>query len=116
MAKGLSYTDAVKILGGSGPLTKVADNLLGGLLSVATAGGSDDPYEDNDDRFTVALDRIAGAFNSPHLGILYDTRVIPGLQLEDTADWFRFQTTATGTSDDFVQTPASESQPKEQQK
>lgn len=41
MAKGLSYTDAVKILGGSGPMGKVADNLLGGLLSVATAGGSD---------------------------------------------------------------------------
>jgi NACHT conflict system protein len=41
MPKGLSYLDAVRILGGSGPLAKIADNLLGGLLSVATAGGSD---------------------------------------------------------------------------
>lgn len=37
----LSYADAVKILGGSGPLAKAVDNLLGGVLTVATAGGSD---------------------------------------------------------------------------
>ncbi|RLK09753.1 hypothetical protein DER29_6315 [Micromonospora sp. M71_S20] len=37
----LSYADAVKILGGSGPLAKAVDNLLGGALTVATAGGSD---------------------------------------------------------------------------
>lgn len=41
MPHGLSYTDAVKILGGSGPLAKAVDNLLGGALTVATAGGSD---------------------------------------------------------------------------
>ncbi|GAB2620168.1 hypothetical protein Aab01nite_34450 [Paractinoplanes abujensis] len=41
MPHGLSYADAVRILGGSGPLAKVVDNLLGGALSVATAGGSD---------------------------------------------------------------------------
>ncbi|GIM88246.1 NACHT domain-containing protein [Paractinoplanes toevensis] len=41
MPKGLSYTDAVKILGGSGPLTKAVDNLLGGALNAATLGGSD---------------------------------------------------------------------------
>ncbi|MEU4240643.1 hypothetical protein [Actinoplanes sp. NPDC026619] len=41
MPKGLSYLDAVKILGGPGPLAKTVDNLLGGLLSVATAGGSE---------------------------------------------------------------------------
>ncbi|GAA2588551.1 hypothetical protein GCM10010435_78690 [Winogradskya consettensis] len=41
MPKGLTYTDAVKLLGGSGPLITIADNLLGGALSVATAGGSD---------------------------------------------------------------------------
>ncbi|GIF25331.1 hypothetical protein BJ973_003610 [Actinoplanes tereljensis] len=41
MPKGLSYLDAVKILGGSGPLTKAVDNLLGGALSAATLGGSD---------------------------------------------------------------------------
>ncbi|MFG2064884.1 NACHT domain-containing protein [Micromonospora sp. NPDC048871] len=37
----LSYADAVKILGGSGPLAKAVDNLFGGALAVATAGGSD---------------------------------------------------------------------------
>ncbi|MER5336935.1 hypothetical protein [Micromonospora sp. NPDC002717] len=37
----LSYADAVKILGGSGPLAKAVDNLLGSVLTVATAGGSD---------------------------------------------------------------------------
>ncbi|MBL7253925.1 NACHT domain-containing protein [Paractinoplanes lichenicola] len=41
MSQGLSYADAVRILGGSGPLAKAVDNLLGGVLSVATAGGSD---------------------------------------------------------------------------
>jgi hypothetical protein len=41
MPQGLSYTDAVRLLGGSGPLGKAVDNLLGGALSLATAGGSD---------------------------------------------------------------------------
>ncbi|MFC4069194.1 NACHT domain-containing protein [Actinoplanes subglobosus] len=41
MAQGLTYVDAVKLLGGSGPLMKAADNLLGGALAVATAGGSE---------------------------------------------------------------------------
>ncbi|MEU8663759.1 NACHT domain-containing protein [Actinoplanes philippinensis] len=41
MSQGLTYTDAVKLLGGSGPLMKAADNLLGGVLAVATAGGSE---------------------------------------------------------------------------
>jgi hypothetical protein len=41
MPRGLTYTDAVKILGGSGPLMTIADNVLGGALSLATAGGSE---------------------------------------------------------------------------
>ncbi|GIE34700.1 hypothetical protein Ait01nite_077450 [Actinoplanes italicus] len=41
MSHGLTYLDAVKLLGGSGPLMKAADNLLGGALSIATAGGSE---------------------------------------------------------------------------
>lgn len=39
--QGLTYRDAVKLLGGTGPLVRIADNLLGGALSVAIAGGSD---------------------------------------------------------------------------
>jgi hypothetical protein len=41
MPQSLSYADAVRILGGSGPLAKAFDNLLGGALTAATAGGSD---------------------------------------------------------------------------
>jgi hypothetical protein len=41
VSQGLTYFDAVKLLGGSGPLMKAADNLLGGMLAVATAGGSE---------------------------------------------------------------------------
>ncbi len=41
MSQRLRYTDAVKILGGSGPAVGALDALLGGALSVATAGGSD---------------------------------------------------------------------------
>ncbi|BCJ50126.1 hypothetical protein Asp14428_16010 [Actinoplanes sp. NBRC 14428] len=41
MPNSLSYSDAVKLLSGSGPVGRAVDNLLGGVLSVATAGGSD---------------------------------------------------------------------------
>jgi hypothetical protein len=41
VSHGLTYLDAVKLLGGAGPLMKAADNLLGGALAVATAGGSE---------------------------------------------------------------------------
>jgi hypothetical protein len=41
VSQGLTYLDAVKLLGGSGPLMRAADNLLGGALAVATAGGSE---------------------------------------------------------------------------
>ena len=40
MPAGLKYADALKLLGGQTPVGKVIDNLLGGALSVATAGGS----------------------------------------------------------------------------
>ncbi|AGL17759.1 NACHT domain-containing NTPase [Actinoplanes sp. N902-109] len=41
MPKALTYADAVQLLDGASPLVKAADNLLGGALSLATAGGSD---------------------------------------------------------------------------
>ncbi|WP_229071088.1 NACHT domain-containing NTPase [Actinoplanes sp. DH11] len=41
MAQGLTYNDALKLLGGSGPLLRLTDNTLGGALAVATAGGSE---------------------------------------------------------------------------
>ncbi|MDP9794722.1 hypothetical protein J2S43_003234 [Catenuloplanes nepalensis] len=41
MPRGLTYADAVKILGGAGPLVTIADNVAGGALSLVTFGGSD---------------------------------------------------------------------------
>jgi NACHT conflict system protein len=41
MPNGLTYADAVELLAGPTPLGRAADNLLGGALSLATAGGSD---------------------------------------------------------------------------
>ena len=41
MAQGLRYADAVKLLGGAGPVLRTVDDLLGGALAVATGGGSE---------------------------------------------------------------------------
>ncbi|MEV4637104.1 hypothetical protein AB0J80_07095 [Actinoplanes sp. NPDC049548] len=41
MPRGLRYVDAVKLLDGAGPAARAVDDLIGGVLSVATAGGSD---------------------------------------------------------------------------
>ncbi|UQU66375.1 hypothetical protein COUCH_08925 [Couchioplanes caeruleus] len=41
MAQGLRYADAVKLLGGAGPVLRTMDDLLGGALAVATGGGSE---------------------------------------------------------------------------
>ncbi|MEV4254584.1 ATP-binding protein [Spirillospora sp. NPDC049652] len=41
MARGLSYKDAVKILGGGSPVVEALDRLMGGVLLTATAGGSE---------------------------------------------------------------------------
>jgi hypothetical protein len=41
MSRGLRYSDAVTLLGGSGPLLRAADKAAGAVLTLATAGGSD---------------------------------------------------------------------------
>jgi hypothetical protein len=41
MSRGLRYSDAVTLLGGSGPLLRAADRAAGAALTLATAGGSD---------------------------------------------------------------------------
>ncbi|MEV5572726.1 hypothetical protein AB0L06_21995 [Spirillospora sp. NPDC052269] len=41
MARGLSYKDAVKILGGKSPVVEALDRLMGGVLLTPTAGGSE---------------------------------------------------------------------------
>jgi len=41
MSRGLRYSDAVTLLGGSGPLLRAADRAAGAALTLATAGGSE---------------------------------------------------------------------------
>lgn len=76
-----------------------------------TAGGSytwridgpatvtDDAYEENDS--------FSAAYN---LGTLTSTRTITGLQMRDTADWFRFTTSFTGTTSHSVSISFTHSQ------
>ncbi|MEV7623030.1 hypothetical protein [Actinoplanes sp. NPDC089786] len=60
MARRLRYADAVRLLGGSGPLAAAVDNLLGTALSLATAGGSDVALSLFDAKTeTVRLGRLA---------------------------------------------------------
>ena len=61
----------------------------------------DDLLEPNEDRFQVDL-QVPGAIDSPNFGVLNTTLVRPNLRLEDNADWFRFETTATGTTQHLV--------------
>lgn len=56
---------------------------LGGAIQAAT----DDAYENNDTRATAS-----------NLGTLTTNATLPNLMLRDSADWFRFTTTATGTA------------------
>ncbi|WP_435009728.1 DUF4347 domain-containing protein [Tundrisphaera lichenicola] len=61
----------------------------------------DDLYEDNDSKAIVDA-RTAGAANSPNLGPISGLVSIPGLALNDTADWYKFQTAGVATTDDYV--------------
>jgi hypothetical protein len=56
---------------------------LGGAIQAAT----DDAYENNDTLATAS-----------NLGTLTTNATLPNLMLRDSADWFRFTTTATGTA------------------
>ena len=71
MASGLSYHDAIKLLNGSGPLLRIADNVLGGALSVATAGGSE-----------AAISLFDAKTEAIRLGHLLNSKII---------DWVRGQ-------------------------
>lgn len=72
------------------------------FLFFAEYDTSEDSYEDNDSKLQVdAL--IAGAADSANLGVVADVAVIPDLaMIEDTEDWFRFETTVTGNRSDYV--------------
>src|SRR5262245_26351299 len=54
-----------------------------------------DLYEDNDSKAIV--DARAEGLNSPNLGSLVGLKIIDSLNLDDTADWYRFQTLGVST-------------------
>ncbi|HUY88272.1 MAG TPA: pre-peptidase C-terminal domain-containing protein [Pirellulales bacterium] len=59
-----------------------------------------DAYEPNNSIAEVAQDPVGGT--SPNFGLVTNTRVITDLNLDDSADWYRFETTETGTTHDYV--------------
>lgn len=60
-----------------------------------------DPYESNNSIAEVD-GKPAGAPNSANFGVVAGKKLIRNLSMEDTADWFRFQTTRTSTASDYV--------------
>jgi RHS repeat-associated protein len=71
-------------------------------LFYADFGVTEDAYEQNDSKEQVD-GRPVGAANSPNLGVVGQVTKIDNLaMMEDTEDWFRFQTTSTGTRGDYV--------------
>jgi len=54
--------------------------------------------------------RPEGGTNSPNLGSLSSQRVISGLKVVDTADWYKFSMPGTGTSANFVKIDFTHSQ------
>jgi Ca2+-binding RTX toxin-like protein len=85
----------VKVMGASG-----AYNPNYSLLINPSAIG-DDVYEDNDSR-AITDGRPQGAVNSPNLGLLTAKRVISGLALADSNDYFKFRMDGAGTTADYV--------------
>lgn len=66
-----------------------------------------DPYEDNDTK-AITDARTEGAAFSPNLGLINSVKVINGLSIEDSADWYRFRLNQAGTSSDFVKVASSQ--------
>ncbi|HQX52573.1 MAG TPA: hypothetical protein PLR25_21815, partial [Planctomycetaceae bacterium] len=63
---------------------------------------SADAYEDNDTKIIVDAQPEAGV-NSPNLGLVSGIRQINNLNMDDSADWYRFKTSGVGTTDHSVQ-------------
>lgn len=60
-----------------------------------------DPYETNNSIAEVDA-KAPGAPNSANFGSLTVKKTLRNLSMEDTADWFKFKTTKTGTTADYV--------------
>ena len=68
-----------------------------------------DAYEDNDTQAIVDA-RPEGGVNSPNLGTIVAEKIITGLTMEDTADWYKFKLAAAGSTNDFVRIDFQQSQ------
>jgi len=88
-------TYSVRVLGNSGA-TNPSYSLT---IDPPSAAAADDAYENNDTQATAS-----------NLGTLTTVTTINSLALADTADWFTFTTTGTGTSSDFVRINFTNSQ------
>ncbi len=106
----LSYQEVKNaILNGVDQKSDLAGKVAtGGRLNAYNAvmqiyqGPSPDAYESNDSRAQVDL-QVAGAANSPNLGVLTGTRTLSSLNTHDgTEDWFRFEMNDTGGAGDHV--------------
>ena len=82
--------------GGSTPCSGAYD------LFYDNFGVTEDAYEPNNSKAQVDA-ATAGAANSPNLGVVGQVTTIANLaMMDDSEDWFRFQTTATGGRNDYV--------------
>src|SRR5436305_1978748 len=61
----------------------------------------DDIFEENDTKAIVDA-RVAGEVNSPNVGVVTGSRTLNNLALQDSADWYKFQTAGVGTPVDSV--------------
>jgi hypothetical protein len=81
--------DRSLLAGAAGLLRSLSSSALRGSGGVAAL--TDDRFENNDS--------LGSATN---LGTISATQSVPGLVMADSADWFRFATTTTGTTSDSV--------------
>jgi hypothetical protein len=72
-----------------------------GTVTPTTLTDAGDVFENNDDRLTVAA-APPGAPNSPNFGVITNTSLIQHLVMDDLEDWYRIETSTTGTSHDLA--------------
>jgi RHS repeat-associated protein len=78
-------------------------------LFYAGFGAAEDAYENNDSRAQV--DAAPAGLNSPKLGTVGEVTVLHNLaMMEDSEDWFRFDTAVTGGRNDYVRVLFSHAQ------
>ncbi|MCO6455657.1 MAG: pre-peptidase C-terminal domain-containing protein [Pirellulaceae bacterium] len=80
------------------------------LLFYADFGVTEDPYEQNDSTAEVDA-QPPGAADSPNLGVVPPVTLLERLaMMEDSEDYFRFETTSTGTRGDYVRIEFAQAQ------